>query len=242
MITGGAGGFGLAFARALAHAGADIALIGRRADVLEAAAAPLAVETGRRVIGVAADVTSEAQIKAAVDTINASLGRIDILINNAGVNVRKPTVEYSLEEWHTVMDTSLTGAFLCSKYTLPGMIERKWGRVIHVASMLGLVGLADRPAYTAAKGGMIQLARTMALEVAKFGINVNALAPGPFLTDINKPILANPTAYQTFVDKLPIGRFGEPDELAGAILFLASNASSFMTGNLLTVDGGWTAQ
>jgi NAD(P)-dependent dehydrogenase (short-subunit alcohol dehydrogenase family) len=242
LITGGAGGFGTTFARALAGAGADVALVGRRLDAVTGAAAQIASETGRRVIGLSADVTSEDQVKAAIDAAHAQLGAVDILINNAGVNVRKPTTDYSLDEWRNVVDTSLTGAFLCSKHALPGMIARKWGRVIHVASMLGVVGLADRPAYTAAKGGMIQLARTQALEVAKHGVNVNALAPGPFMTDINKPVVNNPDAYQYFLDRLPLGRFGDPEELSGAILFLASGASSFMTGNVLTVDGGWTAQ
>jgi NAD(P)-dependent dehydrogenase (short-subunit alcohol dehydrogenase family) len=242
FITGGAGGFGMTFARALAGAGADVALVGRRLDAVTTAAVELSRDTGRKVIGLSADVASEAQVKAAIDATIAQLGKIDILINNAGVNVRKPTTDYSLDEWRSVVDTSLTGAFLCSKHALPGMIERTWGRVIHVASMLGVVGLADRPAYTAAKGGMIQLARTQALEVAKFGVNVNALAPGPFMTDINKPVVNNPGAYRYFLDRLPVGRFGDPDELSGAILFLASNASSFMTGNVLTIDGGWTAQ
>ncbi len=242
MITGGAGGFGLTFARALAGAGADVALIGRNPEKLNTAAAALSAETGRRVIGVSADVQDEAQVRAAVEAANIAFGHIDILINNAGINVRKPTVDFSLEEWRSVMDTSLTGAFLCSKHALPGMIARGWGRVIHVASMLGWVGLAERPAYTAAKGGMIQLARTQALEVAKYGVTVNALAPGPFMTDINKPVVGNPAVYQAFLDRLPLGRFGDPEELAPAILFLASDASSFMTGNVLTVDGGWTAQ
>lgn len=242
LITGGAGGFGMTFARALAGVGADIVLVGRRKDALDAAAAQLVSETGRRAIGVQADVTDEAQVQSAVAQAQQAMGHVDILINNAGVNVRKPTVDMSLAEWRQVMDTSLTGAFLFSKYALPGMIERKWGRVIHIASMIGQVGLGERPAYTAAKGGMIQLTRTTALEVAKQGVTVNALAPGPFMTDINKPVVNNPTSYQAFLDRIPLGRFGDPAELSGAILFLASNASSFMTGNVLTVDGGWTAQ
>lgn len=242
LVTGGAGGFGLTFARALAGVGADVVLVGRRKDALDAAAAQLVSETGRRALGVEADVTDEAQVQSAMAQALQALGRVDILINNAGVNVRKSTVDMSLAEWRQVVDTSLTGAFLFSKYALPGMIERKWGRVIHIASMIGQVGLGERPAYTAAKGAMIQLARTTALEVARHGVTVNALAPGPFMTDINKPVVNNPTAYQAFLDRIPLGRFGDPAELTGAILFLASNASSFMTGNVLTVDGGWTAQ
>ena len=242
LITGGAGGFGVTFARALASAGADVALVGRRPEPLQQAAAELSAETGRRSIGIPGDVTDESQVRAAIDVAAAQLGGIDVLINNAGVNVRKPTTEFTLDDWHHVMDTSLTGAFLFTKYLLPGMITRGWGRVIHISSMLGWVGLADRPAYTAAKGALIQFARTTALEVARTGVTVNCLAPGPFMTEINKPVVNNPTSYQAFLDRIPLGRFGDPQELAGAILFLASSASSFMTGSVLTVDGGWTAQ
>jgi NAD(P)-dependent dehydrogenase (short-subunit alcohol dehydrogenase family) len=242
LITGGAGGLGTVFTRALAGVGANVVLVGRRQAALDEAAATLTAETGRTVLGFAADVTDEAQVAAAVTYTVEKLGRLDVLINNAGTNVRKPTTEFSLAEWRGVLDTSLTGSFLCAKHALPHMIAAKWGRVIHVASMLGQVGLADRPAYTAAKGGMIQLARTMALEVAQHGVTVNALAPGPFMTELNRQVFTNPVAFKSFIDKLPIGRFGEPDELSGAILFLTSNASSFMTGNVLTIDGGWTAQ
>jgi NAD(P)-dependent dehydrogenase (short-subunit alcohol dehydrogenase family) len=242
LITGGAGGFGVTFARALAQAGADVALVGRRVEPLQQAAAELAAQTGRRIIGIPGDVTSEDQARAAVASAVEQLGGVDILINNAGINLRKPTVDFTLEEWRRVIDTSLTGAFLFTKHALPGMIERGWGRVIHISSMIGQVGLADRPAYTAAKGALIQFARTTALEVARKGVTVNCLAPGPFMTELNKPVVNNPTAYQMFLDRIPIGRFGDPEELAGAILFLASPASNFMTGSVLTVDGGWTAQ
>lgn len=242
LITGGAGGLGLVFARALAGAGADIALLGRRAELAHTAAAAVAQEFGQRALGVAADVTNQEQVRAAFDHVRTELGRIDILINSAGVNIRKPTVDFSLEDWRTVIDINLTGSFICAQAAAPAMIENGWGRIINVSSMLGMVGLGERPAYTAAKGGVIQLTRTMALEWAQHKVTVNALAPGPFGTEMNRPLMENPAAYRAFADKLPIGRWGETEELAGPIVFLASEASSFMTGAVLTVDGGWTAQ
>jgi NAD(P)-dependent dehydrogenase (short-subunit alcohol dehydrogenase family) len=242
LITGGAGGLGQVFARALAGAGANVALLGRRAEVAQAAADGVAQEFGIKAISVAADVTNAEQVKKAVAQIKDQLGQIDILINSAGVNVRKPSLEFGVDDFRRVMEVNVTGSFICAQAVAPGMIENKWGRIINLSSMLGQVGLGERPAYTAAKGALIQLTKTLALEWAKHGVNVNALAPGPFLTELNLPVLNNPTANQFFLDRLPIARWGQPEELGGAILFLASDASSFMTGSVLTMDGGWTAQ
>ncbi|HJZ46346.1 MAG TPA: SDR family oxidoreductase [Roseiflexaceae bacterium] len=242
LITGGAGGLGLVFARALAGAGADVALLGRRGEAAQSAAQTVAQETGRRTLGVAADVTDQEQVRAAIGRVQAELGRLDILINSAGVNIRKPTVEFSLNDWRKVIDINLTGSFICAQAAAPAMIANGWGRVINISSMLGMVGLGERPAYTAAKGGVIQLTRTMALEWAQHKVTVNALAPGPFGTEMNRPLMENPAAYRAFADKIPLGRWGETGELAGPIVFLASEASRFMTGAVLTVDGGWTAQ
>lgn len=242
MITGGSKGLGLAMAHALAGVGADIAINSRNAAEAEAAAAEVTEKHGRRALGVAADVTQPDEINRFVDRVVNELGSVDILITNAGVNVRLPTTELPLEEWQRVIDINLTGPFLCSQAVIPHMIKKGWGRVIHVSSIMGLVGLAARPPYTASKGGIVLLTKTQALELAQQGVTVNAICPGPFGTEMNRPLLDDPEKYQAFVSKIPMGRWGEMDELDGAVIFLASQTSSFMTGTTLTVDGGWTAQ
>ena len=240
-ITGGTKGLGLAMAKALAGVGADIVINSRTDSEAKSISEDLAKETGRRVWGKAADVTNGGEIESFVKQAHEEMGSIDILINNAGVNVRLPTTELPLEEWKRVVDINLTGPFVCTQAVLPKMIEKGWGRIIHISSILGQVGLAGRPPYTATKGGLILLTKTQALELATKGVTVNAICPGPFATDMNKPLLNDPEKYQAFVAKIPMGRWGEMNELDGAAIFLASNASSFVTGTTLTVDGGWTA-
>lgn len=241
-ITGGTKGLGLAMAHALAGAGADLVINSRTKVEAEAAAKDIAAKHGRRALGLRADVTQADQVKALVERATQELGGIDILINNAGINVRLPTVELPLSEWQRVLDINLTGPFLCAQAVAPRMIKKGWGRIIHLSSILGHVGLADRPAYTATKGGLILLTRTQALEFATTGVTVNAICPGPFATEMNKPLLDDPAKYQAFVAKIPMGRWGNMNELDGAVIFLASEASSYVTGTTLTVDGGWTAQ
>jgi NAD(P)-dependent dehydrogenase (short-subunit alcohol dehydrogenase family) len=242
LITGGGGGLGEVFAETLAGAGADLVLLGRRKEVVDAMAEKVAAKTGRRAVGVSADVTNAEQVAQAQEEALKAFDKIDIIVNNAGVNLRRPTVDWTAEEWQQVLQVNLTGPFLVSKTFAPKMLENGWGRVINVSSMFGLVGFGERPAYTAAKGGLIQLTRTMALEWAPKGVTVNAIAPGPFETEMNRPLIENPVLYRSFADKIPLGRWGRLPEIAGPMLFLASEASSFMTGSVLTLDGGWTAQ
>jgi NAD(P)-dependent dehydrogenase (short-subunit alcohol dehydrogenase family) len=242
VVTGGNRGLGYAMARALAEAGADVVITGRDRAALDEAAAQLSEQTARRIVPVAVDVTSAEQVEAMTAHALEALGRIDILVNNAGINIRESTLTQSEANFRKIIDTNLVGAFLVAQSVGRHLVAQRSGTVIHVASMLGMVGLADRPGYTASKGGLIQLTRTMALEWAAVGVRVNALCPGPFATEINTQVLSDPEANRFFIDRIPLGRWGRPDELAGAIVFLASDASSFMTGATLVVDGGWSAQ
>lgn len=242
LVTGGSKGLGEAMASALASAGAAVVVTSRHGDESRAAAERIAASYGQRTLALEADITDPRQIAAMVAEASAAFGRVDILVNNAGINIRKPTLEISPEEWADVLATNLTGPLLASRAVAPQMIERGWGRIINLGSTLGVVGLAGRPAYTASKGGLIQLTRTMALEFAPRGVTVNAICPGPFDTPLNRSLRDNPPAYQDFLSKIPMGRWADPAELGGVAIFLASQASSFVTGATLLVDGGWTAQ
>ena len=198
--------------------------------------------TGRRAKAFAADVTSAADVERLAASVESALGPIDILINNAGVNIRGTVDQLSEADWDSVIDTNLKGPFLCARAIGPGMVKRGWGRVVNLGSILGAVALGGRAPYASSKAGVINLTRVLALEWAGTGVTANAICPGPFATEMNLPLLNDPVKYQEFVKKIPMGRWGELDELAGAVVFLASPASSFITGASLFVDGGWTAQ
>ena len=242
LVTGGARGLGLTMATALAEAGADVALSGRSLGPAEEAASALAKATGRRAKAFAADVTSAADVERLAASVESALGPIDVLINNAGVNIRGTVDQLTEADWNSVIDTNLKGPFLCARAIGPGMVRRGWGRVVNLGSILGAVALGGRAPYASSKAGVINLTRVLALEWAGTGVTSNAICPGPFATEMNLPLLNDPVKYQEFVKKIPMGRWGELDELAGAVVFLASPASSFITGASLFVDGGWTAQ
>lgn len=242
IVTGGSKGLGEAMAAGLASAGADVLVASRNAEEAEAAAGRIAADYGHKAVGLAADVTQPDQVAAITDLALAKFGRIDILINNAGVNIRGPIDELSYEEFQKVQDINVNGVWLCAKAVVPHMKERKSGRIINLASTLGLVGLENRTPYTSSKGAVVQMTRALGLELAEWNITVNAICPGPFLTPMNVPIKDDEQTKKFIVGAVALGRWGEMREIQGAAIYLASDAASYVTGTMLTVDGGWTAR
>jgi NAD(P)-dependent dehydrogenase (short-subunit alcohol dehydrogenase family) len=242
LVTGGARGLGRTIALALAEAGADVALAGRTLSSLEETATELAGLTGRRIQPFAADVTKEADVTRLAAEVTAAMGPIDILVNNAGNNIRGAVQELSEADWDSVLDTNLKGPFLCSRAIGPDMAKRGWGRIINLGSILSVIALPGRAPYASAKAGVTALTRVLSLEWAGTGVTVNAICPGPFGTEMNRPLLNDPVKYAEFVRNIPMGRWGELDELAGLVVLLGSDASSFITGSSVFIDGGWTVR
>jgi NAD(P)-dependent dehydrogenase (short-subunit alcohol dehydrogenase family) len=242
LVTGGAKGLGEVFSSALASAGAMVALTSRSLEHADRQAHAILQAHGGEVLPLAADVTRRGDAEATIDRVLDRFGRLDILLNNAGVNVRGPIEQLSEDDWDLVVDTNLKGAWLFCRAAAGPMKQRKWGRVINVSSMLGEISMPNRTPYASSKGGLTLLTKTLALEWAAHGINVNALCPGPFATEINVPLLNDPAARAQIEANVPLGRWGDPAELGPAVVFLASEASSFMTGATLFIDGGYTAR
>jgi len=242
IVTGSSKGLGKAMAKALAGAGANVVIVSRHLNEAQASANEISDDTGKKTLALELDVSKQPQVEEMVTTTVAEFGRVDILVNNAGINIRGPAEELTLEIWNQVLDINLIGPFLCSQAVFKCMHEQKYGRIINVASILGTVGMPGRTPYSSSKGGLIQFTKTLALEWAPYNITVNAICPGPFITEINRPLLNDREAYEAFASKVPMGRWGEPEELGGVAIFLASDASSFVTGSAIYVDGGWTAQ
>jgi len=241
VITGGGQGLGRVMANALAEAGARVVVASRTAPQVQAVAGELQATYGPECRGYPCDVTIPQQVAALIAQAMADFGQIDVLINAAGINIRRPIEQLSLDEFRQVQETNVTGVWLMCRAVAPLMKARRYGRVVNIGSMMSVVSLPERTAYAASKGAVLQITRTLALEWAPYGITVNAMLPGPFATEINRPLLDDPEKYQAFVAQIPLGRWGELEEIGGLALFLASDASSFVTGAGIAIDGGWTA-
>jgi len=241
VVTGASKGLGKQMAEALAEAGATVALVARSSELLEAVRAGI-TERGGKACAFVADVSAEADVASVAGAIRKQAGAPDILINNAGINIRRPLHEYTLKEWHRVMSTNVDGPFFCARAFVPGMIEKKFGRIINVASTMAHVSLPRRAAYSSSKFAVLGMTKALALELAPYNITANAISPGPFATEIARVVMEDPVQMADFTAKIPLGRWGKLEEIGALAVFLSSEASAFITGTDIVIDGGWTAQ
>ncbi len=243
LVTGGNRGLGREMALALAEAGAAVALTSRDQERADEAAREIAGSptTSAAVRGYACEVSDYAQTAQVVEQVIADFGGLHIVVNNAGINIRGPIDELAPEEFKQVIDTNLTGVWNMCRAAAGHLKAQRYGRVINVGSTLSIIALPERTPYAASKGAVWQLTKVLALEWAPYGITVNAMLPGPFSTEMNVALEQDPEKYREFIARIPLGRWGELDEIGGLAVFLASDASSFVTGAGMTVDGGWTA-
>jgi NAD(P)-dependent dehydrogenase (short-subunit alcohol dehydrogenase family) len=239
LVTGASKGLGRAMAVGLARAGAALALCARNQEGLAVTKADVE-RYGVRAETFHMDVTSAESVRTAVAAVLEAFGRIDVLVNNAGVNVRKPTLELSEAEWDCVLDTNLKGYFLVAQAVGAHMVARGRGKIINIGSIFGAVGMRDQLAYASSKGGVVQLTRVMAIEWAKHGVNVNSIGPTYFETPLVAALRNDPERFNFINERTPMGRWGQPEELEGTLVYLASRASDFVTGQTVYVDGGWT--
>lgn len=241
LITGASKGLGKSMALALAGAGAKLALVSRNLDGLNAVAKE-ARALGTEAESFQADVTDEEQVQKLEKAVIGRFDKVQILINNAGINVRKAITDFTTDEWRQVMDTNLTSAFFLCRAFVPHMKGQGYGRIINMTSIMSHVAIAGRTAYAASKTALLGFTKALALELALENITVNGISPGPFATELNKPILENPELNAQFISKIPIGRWGQADEVGRLALYLCSEEAGFITGTDVLIDGGWTAQ
>ena len=240
VVIGGTSGIGRAIAHGMAEAGADVVCTSRRQEQVDAAAAEIEAK-GRRTLRVTSDVSDMASLENLLSESVAAFGKVDILVNSAGRTKRTPTLELDIAEWDEIMETNLTGTLRACQVFGRHMVENGYGRIVNIASLSTFVALYEVAAYAASKAAVASLTKSLAVEWAKRGVNVNAIAPGVFRTALNQKLLDESPRGAEFLTRTPMGRFGQVEELAGAAVFLASEAASFVTGEVLVVDGGFLA-
>lgn len=241
VVTGASKGLGREMAEALAGAGAKVALVARNEELLSEVVRGIRARGGTAEY-IMADVTDETAAAEVDQMVKEAFGVCDILINNAGINNRKPIEEMSLDEWHEILEVNLTGPFSMSRTFVPGMKGLRWGRIINMTSIMSHVSLPNRTGYSTTKSGLLGFTRALALELAPYNITVNGISPGPFATEMNRPLIEDPDKNSQFLASIPVGRWGKVEEIGSLAVYMCSDAAGFLTGTDVVIDGGWTAR
>ena len=241
VITGASKGLGREMAESLAAVGASVAVVARSKDLLDEVVAGITAKDGKAT-AIVADVSDDAAVADVAERVSEALGTCDILINNAGINNRKAVDEFTTKEWNEIVGINLTAPFLMCRAFVPGMKEKKWGRIINMTSIMSHVSIPLRTGYSATKAGLLGMTKALALELAPHNITANGISPGPFATEMNKPILDDPERNAQFLSRIPAGRWGKLEEIGSLAVYMCSEDAGFITGTDIVIDGGWIAQ